>query len=425
MKRGGKKELRRYGRFSVRILPCVMYGLLFVFLLFLSQLVLHPITAVFVLFFLTLPLVDVALLFACSHFLWVEFEEGKHVFTRKSAHAETFSLPLRVVNRGILPIPRIRLLLYVPVAYSPDANLTAVSVMLPPFSAGTVEMASALDSRGVYTVGVQELYVGDYLHLFRLRQDIGRYAQIKILPREISPYGLLTALEGSSHVRNQAENNQVDNGDVREYRAGDAIKSIHWKLSSKTEELQVKERSSNTGRRVVIVCDLAETLGEEYGFSPHTAIKSDDGVAEEALAAAKEAILQGATGTLIMANGLEIHSVPFQGLADLSVLADFLAQARGRVNREAFLHFMEIMPSPEDTTVLYVTAFLSSDCEEVLKDAARCSVGVAFRVCVCRRTEWVSEDKKVFYEAQLSELCRKLTAAGIRVTVPKRKGEDK
>lgn len=60
MKRGGKKELRRYGRFSVRILPCVMYGLLFVFLLFLSQLVLHPITAVFVLFFLTLPLVDVA-----------------------------------------------------------------------------------------------------------------------------------------------------------------------------------------------------------------------------------------------------------------------------------------------------------------------------------------------------------------------------
>ena len=62
--------------------------------------------------------------------------------------------------------------------------------------------------------------------------------------------------------------------DVREYRPGDRIKDIHWKLSAKKETLMVKERTSVAQSQVVLVLDLSgqrdtveEVLGLAYGLS--------------------------------------------------------------------------------------------------------------------------------------------------------------
>lgn len=44
--------------------------------------------------------------------------------------------------------------------------------------------------------------------------------------------------------------------DIREYVPGDDIRSIHWKLSSKTEDLIVRQASDPSHYNVILMPDL-------------------------------------------------------------------------------------------------------------------------------------------------------------------------
>lgn len=62
--------------------------------------------------------------------------------------------------------------------------------------------------------------------------------------------------------------------DMREYRPGDQIKDIHWKLSAKKQELMVKERASVAQSQVILLLDLSgeyeaisRIVGLAYGLA--------------------------------------------------------------------------------------------------------------------------------------------------------------
>jgi len=412
---------RRYGRFSLQIFPVILYGLFWMGSLILAQYVPLSITAVLFSFLTLLPVLDLVLLFVGAHFLYVEFDTAGRTFTRGSHGEEAYAITLRFINRGPIPIARCRVILQIPLRYMLSSGTTEKNLMLPPFSVGIVKVASVFDSRGVFDVGIDEVYVSDYLNLFRLRQNIELFSKIKVLPQILSPYGVFVGLDGSSNTKRSVVHNHIDNGDIREYRAGDAIKSIHWKLSAKTEELQIRESSASTGRRVVIVCDLSENPGAEFDFPPYIGISSDDGVAEESLAAAIEAVHLDASGVLLLADGEDIKQKYFSDFKSAQNLSDALCEAKGRISQNAFFRFMETVTEIEDTTVLFVTAFLSSDCEERLKRAARSALGSSFQLCLCSCKSYLPEDQWSAYEAKMGEVCQKLIAQGIRVTVPRRK----
>ncbi len=62
------------------------------------------------------------------------------------------------------------------------------------------------------------------------------------------------------------EKTEVD--DVREYRAGDTLKSIHWKLSSKSESFIVREYSQGTVKSNLVFVDMSarpyESISQPY-----------------------------------------------------------------------------------------------------------------------------------------------------------------
>ena len=60
---------------------------------------------------------------------------------------------------------------------------------------------------------------------------------------------------------------------------GDPIKNIHWKLSAKSDDLQVKNFSSNMDRNVYILCDLSFSGGvkPQQGVKAQTAKDADKG----------------------------------------------------------------------------------------------------------------------------------------------------
>ena len=59
--------------------------------------------------------------------------------------------------------------------------------------------------------------------------------------------------------------------DIREYRSGDSIRQIHWKLSGKLDDIMIREKSFPVDDTVLILAEpylkekapaVAQTLGE-------------------------------------------------------------------------------------------------------------------------------------------------------------------
>ena len=93
-----------------------------------------------------------------------------------------------------------------------------------------------------------------------MRIPVKAMATVYVLPRRTAIEETLALSVSDSAARTVHALTAVDRlevSDIREYRAGDSLKSIHWKLSSKSEEFVVKDYNTGTSDQTVVFCDLA------------------------------------------------------------------------------------------------------------------------------------------------------------------------
>lgn len=115
-----------------------------------------------------------------------------------------------------------------------------------------------LDYCGVYEVVCEELYAYDFFGIFARRLESPKTVNIIVMPKEIEVEADIEAL-GISDDKD-AYNDPLAGDDVseirelRDYREGDRLSQVHWKLSSKSEELIVKEYAKQVGACVALVC---------------------------------------------------------------------------------------------------------------------------------------------------------------------------
>lgn len=114
----------------------------------------------------------------------------------------------------------------------------------------------------------RSIYVIDMLNLFRIKTKPFRESSSIIYPKHININVELsnmilgeTISEGS--MQNRKGNDRSEIYDIREYQRGDDIRSIHWKLSEKTDKLIVRESSEPSHYDVVVIPDFAHHNGNE------------------------------------------------------------------------------------------------------------------------------------------------------------------
>ena len=97
---------------------------------------------------------------------------------------------------------------------------------------------------GNYIVSVKKAGIYDYLGFFKLNKHMKNKSEaVCIVPVTDGKY-IETAEKDSDDNCVMISGNKKNNGDfshVREYRNGDRLRNIHWKLSSKSNTLYVKE----------------------------------------------------------------------------------------------------------------------------------------------------------------------------------------
>ncbi len=110
---------------------------------------------------------------------------------------------------------------------------------------------------GVVTCGVERVRVYDYLGLFRLpRRWVGQ-TEMLVLPRPYPPERLpnLAQLQVLSyHAKPGGGYAEVH--ELRDYRPGDSLREVHWKLTAKVDHPIVREPQTPNQGPVVLTLDL-------------------------------------------------------------------------------------------------------------------------------------------------------------------------
>ena len=188
-----------------------------------------------------------------------------------------------VNNRSVLPAVSVGVFFFVSDLFGNERESVRRSVGLPPRSSKTFNFAVKFDHIGTYGVGIREIDVTDPFGIFHHVREFEDLQQVNVQPRIVKVVGLEISTEASKES-NKAVITVIDDGmdycGVREYRWGDPIKSIHWKLSSRIPEgeyfTRLYETSCNPGLALVIDCDSFEYASDEL-------MDVYDGVVESAL----------------------------------------------------------------------------------------------------------------------------------------------
>lgn len=129
--------------------------------------------------------------------------------------------------------------------------------------------ACEVSAAGSYRVVLKSVRIYDMSGLFYIKKREMQETELCVLPEPVQLN--VTVGQASRHFigesdvydENQGGDDPSEVFQIREFRAGDKIQSIHWKLSAKADEWVVKENSQPLGCPVVVFADVAETEPEK------------------------------------------------------------------------------------------------------------------------------------------------------------------
>lgn len=157
-------------------------------------------------------------------------------------------------ERFFMPAPTYRFWLTV------TNSMTGSTVTKKAVLAGGRSYQTMLDTDhcGACTCSISKGYVYDYLGLFRFPVSSSKTAETLVMPleKEIIPNPNLALIQYKTyHPKSGGGFSEIH--DMRQYRPGDSMRDIHWKLSSKLDDLIVREAQEPDRRQIVVSFDFS------------------------------------------------------------------------------------------------------------------------------------------------------------------------
>ena len=256
-------------------------------------------------------------------FVKAEFHEN-----RLSVQKEfSFDLIIRVYNTFLFPAVPLEMICCLP---DGDAGVFVdkrMFIALPPFGKADIAVRCRHKFRGSFMCVIKRLYVVDPLRIIRVSKKFRCTLPMVFTPRKLELEDLIfkSAVEQSYAEKQLHSADKEDFSHVREYRTGDILQSVHWKLTAKQDELMVKQFDSVNDLRAVILCDY-DQKNDELGMT------RADMMIETAIAFAKTALDKG------------IHSTVDFG--DLSAPPPFISD---KGSFDLFFETLSVIPPDLDT----------------------------------------------------------------------------
>lgn len=117
---------------------------------------------------------------------------------------------------------------------------------------------------GKLIIEIQSLKIYDYLTFSSVKKKVNKSKEIIVLPQiydlNFSSNVINTnSLDGEIFSKDKAGDDPSEVFNVREYVEGDKIQRIHWKLSSKVDNVMIKEYSQPIVHNSIIIVEFCES----------------------------------------------------------------------------------------------------------------------------------------------------------------------
>jgi len=339
----------------------LVFGILF------TQALRSVISAIVFVFILVLPIISLvyALIGRAKIFTRVEASCGE------TYKFEPVTFDVTIDNGAIFPYPFVEADFVIPDENAVRCSKKRVQFALLPNSFCKVTEEVRFPYRGNYEIGVSDVYIYDLFKMFRFTVHEDLFWDIFVMPRR------LTLSDKNEHAASDVNTESsknirgVDRSDVNEvkpYQFGDQQKNIHWKLSSKTEELMVKHYAMNSGKTVYIFVDLARHFKNIYEGTPYYDDDINeycaDGVIEIALALASRELRAGNNCNMIWydhrnPSGNQICAL--QAPEDLDYIFKAFATAPLCAKDDDVVNLTALIGETQGITTMFVTGCVDTD----------------------------------------------------------------
>lgn len=171
-----------------------------------------------------------------------------------------FTYEISISNESLFPITLGEAYLYIPDKEAVRSAVKRVNFSMPPSSATKVTNTIRFPFRGTFPIGIEAIYVQDFFRTVKIRVDVSETKDVFVYPQRLrsdSQKSIVSSDSSGAVSRSPFSPEKTEVDDVREYRPGDTLKSIHWKLSSKSENFIVREYSQGTVKSNLIFVDMS------------------------------------------------------------------------------------------------------------------------------------------------------------------------
>lgn len=176
-------------------------------------------------------------------------------------------ITLKIENRSIFPIAN--LMLELEYYNCLDNQKNSLKINTPVYGKNTQFLSLNISSShyGIITLRIKKCYILDMLKLFKTKLkpkfsfDYINEMKLIIIPESIplenniSDYNDMD-LDTNEYSKEKKGNDPSEIFDIHEYKYGDRISQIHWKLSAKQNKTMVKDYSLPITNAIVLLLDL-------------------------------------------------------------------------------------------------------------------------------------------------------------------------
>lgn len=211
---------------------------------------------------LILPAVQYVLLLPVAGKLRLKWSSTERIYEA----GEQIPVKLVIQNPTWIPVLYLHLMLVIQNDLTGETEQRELSLMVPARGTIQVPLAVSSDYCGRMTVGISRVKLWDFFRLFSKKKKLKKNyeSQVLVIPAltqmsvEISSLvkGFLADCDKYDPHEKGSDPSEVFQ--VREYRPGDRLQQVHWKLSAARDGLLVKELSKPLVYPVVLFLDMSQ-----------------------------------------------------------------------------------------------------------------------------------------------------------------------
>lgn len=246
---------------------------------------------------------------------------------------------LVINNPSIMPLSPILVRGFFPDYSSNHIKQQSVVTTTPPRTENIVFFRGSFKYRGCFEISINKTYIFDALKLHKFKINKIIKARVMILPRLI----LLNPIRGVSADDKELEAHSLFGfeksvfSSIRDYREGDLLQSVHWKLSAKQDELLVKQYEESLSSDSAIIFDY----GCDFNLGERALISSDV-VVETAIALAHAVAVNNDKVHIIWEDGKEAGQLSESIISNVEEFYAFYNDAAALPIRKNSLSISEI-----------------------------------------------------------------------------------